>query len=94
MPIPAFQSIVNIAYVSGVTRSGQVFVVAAAPKRTEDAMIKRSNSVKTPVVQVVQSRIINQNVDQDEVLKLIKKSDSMWWTSYCILRPRYMGYTY
>lgn len=36
--IPAFPSIVNIVDVSGVTRSGQIFVVEA-PKRTGDAVI-------------------------------------------------------
>ena len=51
VPIPAFPYILNIVDVSGVTRSGQVFVVVA-PKR-----------------------IVNQNVDQDKVLKLIKKSN-------------------
>lgn len=35
-----FLSIVNIADVSDVTRSGRVFA-NAAPKRTEDAMIEK-----------------------------------------------------
>ena len=36
--IPSFQSVVNIIDVSGVTRSGRVFVVVA-PKRTEDVVV-------------------------------------------------------
>lgn len=38
-------------------------------------VIERSSSEKTPIVQAGQSSIVNQNVDQDEGLKLIKKSD-------------------
>ncbi|XP_050889265.1 uncharacterized protein LOC127094480 [Lathyrus oleraceus] len=72
--IPTFLSVVNIANVTGVTRSGRVFVVAA-PKRTENVVIEKSSSEKTPVLQAGQSSIMNQNIDQDEVLKLIKKSD-------------------
>ncbi|XP_050889418.1 uncharacterized protein LOC127094655 [Lathyrus oleraceus] len=74
LPIPNFPSVVNITDVSGVTRSGRVFAVAA-PKRIEDMVIEKSNSEKTHVVQANQSSIVNQNVDHDEALKLIKKSD-------------------
>ena len=74
VPIPAFPSVMNIADVSGVTQSGRVFV-AAAPKRTEDVVIEKSSQDKTLVVRADQSSSVNQNVDQDEVLKLIKKSD-------------------
>ncbi|KAI5419133.1 hypothetical protein KIW84_043359 [Lathyrus oleraceus] len=72
--IPTFPSVMNIADVSGVTRSGRIFVVVV-PTRTEDVVIEKSSQEKTPVIQVGQSSIVNQNVDQDEVLKLIKKSD-------------------
>ncbi|XP_050909093.1 uncharacterized protein LOC127122859 [Lathyrus oleraceus] len=72
--IPSFPSIVNIADVSGVTRSGRVFA-AVAPKRIEDVVIEKSSSSKTTILQTGQSSIVNQNVDQDEVLELIKKSD-------------------
>ncbi|XP_050919754.1 uncharacterized protein LOC127137324 [Lathyrus oleraceus] len=58
----------------GVTRSGRVFTVAA-PKRTVDVVIEKSSQERFMFVQVGQSSIANQNVDQDEVLKLIKKSD-------------------
>lgn len=72
--IPAFPSVVNIANVSGVTQSGRIFVVAA-PKRTEDVVIEKSSQEKTLVIHAGQSSIVNKNVDQDGVLKLIKKSD-------------------
>ncbi|XP_050877776.1 uncharacterized protein LOC127081573 [Lathyrus oleraceus] len=72
--IPALPSVVNITDVSGVTRSGQIFVVVA-PNRIEDVVIEKSSSERTPVIQAVQSSIVNQNPDQDEMLKLIKKSD-------------------
>ena len=38
-------------------------------------MIEKSTQAKTHVVQAGQSSSANQNVDQNEVLKLIKKSD-------------------
>ena len=38
--IPVLSSVVNIADVSGVTRSGRVFAVAA-PKRIEDVVIEK-----------------------------------------------------
>ncbi|XP_050909901.1 uncharacterized protein LOC127123744 [Lathyrus oleraceus] len=71
--IPSFSAIVNIFEVSGVTRSGQVFVVAA-PKMTEDVVIEKSTQEKALIIQLGQSNSVNQNVDQDEMLKLIKKS--------------------
>ncbi|XP_050896594.1 uncharacterized protein LOC127103370 [Lathyrus oleraceus] len=71
--IPYFSSIVNITYVSGVTRSGRVFA-AATPKRTEDVVIEKLAQEKTPVIQSDQSSSVNQSSDQDEVLKLIRKS--------------------
>lgn len=51
MSILAFPSIVNIVDVSGMARSGLIFVVAA-PKRTNDVVIEKSSSEKIPVVQV------------------------------------------
>lgn len=38
VPIPSLSSILNIANVSGVTRSGRVFVYVP-PKRIEDASV-------------------------------------------------------
>lgn len=38
VPIPSFSSVVNIANVSGGTRSGRVFA-AAGPKRIEDVVV-------------------------------------------------------
>ncbi|XP_050890471.1 uncharacterized protein LOC127095887 [Lathyrus oleraceus] len=69
-----FPFVVNIVDVSGVTQSGRIFVVVSH-KRTEDVVIEKSSLEKTPVVQVGQSSVMNQNADKDEVLKLIKKSD-------------------
>lgn len=74
MHIPTLLSVVNIVYVSGVTRSGRVFT-AAAPNRTEDVVIEKSTQAKTLVMQTGQSSSVNPSFDQDEVLRLIKKSD-------------------
>ena len=71
--IPSFSSVVNIVDVSGVTQSDRIFV-DATPKRTKDVLIEKSTSEKTPAIQAIQSNSANQNADQDEVLKLIKKS--------------------
>lgn len=60
MLIPALLSIVNIVDVSGVTRNGRVFAVAAS-KRTEDMVIEKSNTEKTLVVQARKSSIVNRN---------------------------------
>ncbi|XP_050916698.1 uncharacterized protein LOC127131850 [Lathyrus oleraceus] len=57
-----------------VTLNGRVFA-AAAPKRTEDVMIEKLTQEKTPITQTGQSSSVNQNADQDEVLKLIKRSN-------------------
>ncbi|XP_050888699.1 uncharacterized protein LOC127093840 [Lathyrus oleraceus] len=50
-------------------------MVEDAAKRNEDVVIEKSTQAKTHVVQAGQSSSANQNVDQNEVLKLIKKSD-------------------
>lgn len=47
--IPSFSSVVNIADVSGVTRSGPVFS-AAAPRRNEDMVIEKPTQDKTLVL--------------------------------------------
>ncbi|XP_050920028.1 uncharacterized protein LOC127137625 [Lathyrus oleraceus] len=72
--IPIFPYVVNNADVSGVTQNGRVFT-AANPIGSENVVIEKSTQEKTSVIQVGQSNIGNQNVDQDEILKLIKKSD-------------------
>lgn len=74
VPIPSPSLVVNIADVSGVTQNGRIFSIVA-PKRTEDVVIEKSTQEKTPIMQGSQSSNVNQNDDQDEVLKLIKKSD-------------------
>lgn len=89
--IHSFSSIVNTADVSGVSRSGRVFA-SATPKRTEHASMGKKTQVETPVVQSGQSSGVNQKSDQDEMLKLIKKVNSIWWISYCIPRPKYLSY--
>ncbi|XP_050895914.1 uncharacterized protein LOC127102604 [Lathyrus oleraceus] len=43
--------------------------------RTKDVVIEKSNQEKTIVTRTIKSSSVNQNVDQDEVLKLIKISD-------------------
>ena len=49
MLIPDFLYVENIADVSCVTRSGQIFA-NVAPKRTEDVLIEKSTLEKTHVV--------------------------------------------
>lgn len=56
--IPSFSSIVNIAYVSGVTQSGWVFAIGA-PKRIKDVVIEKPTQEKTLVIQSSQSSIVN-----------------------------------
>ncbi|XP_050915322.1 uncharacterized protein LOC127130337 [Lathyrus oleraceus] len=55
VPIPAFSSIMNIADVSGVTRSGWIFV-DVSPKRNEDVVIEKSTQEKTPIIQAIQTQ--------------------------------------
>lgn len=43
--IPSFLSVVNIADVSGMIRSGRAFVVTS-PKRTEEVMVGKPTQVK------------------------------------------------
>ena len=62
------------AGVSGVTRSGRIFA-SAAPKRIEDASVGKQTQVETLFVQSGQSSGVNQKSDQDEVLKLTKRSE-------------------
>ncbi|XP_050920362.1 uncharacterized protein LOC127137997 [Lathyrus oleraceus] len=69
--IRSFSYFVNIADVSGVTRSGRVFAVVA-PKRTEDVVVGNPTQEKTSIMQSGQSSGVSRNSDQDEVLKLIK----------------------
>ena len=64
---------VNIVDVSRVTRSGRVFA-STPPRRTEDVIVGKTQ-VEIPVEQVGQSSGTNQKVDNDEVLKLIKKNE-------------------
>lgn len=60
--IPSFLSVVNISDVSGMTRSGRVFAVAA-PKRIEDVVIGKPTQDKTHVMQSGQSNSVDQNSD-------------------------------
>ena len=47
--IPSFSSVVNIADISGATRSGRVFI-AATPKRTEYVVVGKPTQEKTLVM--------------------------------------------
>lgn len=67
-------SIVNITDVTGVTQSGPVFAVAI-PKRIEDVMVGKPTLEKTLVMQSGQPSSVDQKSNQDEGLKLIKRSD-------------------
>lgn len=70
VPLPFF---VNFVDVSRVTRSGRVFA-STPPKRTEDVTVGKTQ-VEIPVEQVGQSSGTNKKVDNDEVMKLIKKNE-------------------
>ncbi|XP_050874922.1 uncharacterized protein LOC127078517 [Lathyrus oleraceus] len=67
VPLP---SIVNVADVSRVTRSGHIFA-----KRIEDVAAGKQAHVEIPFEPVGQSDNMNLKSDDDEVLKLIKKSE-------------------
>ncbi|XP_050918894.1 uncharacterized protein LOC127136374 [Lathyrus oleraceus] len=67
VPLP---SIVNVADVSKVTRSGRIFA-----KRTEDVAAGKQAHVEIPFEPVGQSNNMNPKSDDDEVLKLIRKSE-------------------
>lgn len=65
--------VVTIVDMSIVTRSGCVFA-STPPRRTKDVTVGKKQ-VEIPVEQVGQSSGTNQKVDNDEVLKLIKKDE-------------------
>ncbi|XP_050891028.1 uncharacterized protein LOC127096507 [Lathyrus oleraceus] len=67
VPLP---SIVNVADVSRVTRSGRIFA-----KRTKDVTAGKQVHVEIPFEPVGQSDNMNPKSDDDEVLKLIRKSE-------------------
>lgn len=52
--IPSFSSVMNIVDISGVTRSGQVFV-SKDPKRIEDTLVGKQTQVESPIMQSVKS---------------------------------------
>lgn len=86
--IPSFSFFVNISDVSGVTQSGRVFAIAA-PRRTKDVVIEKPTQAETSVMQTLHSNIVNQSPDQDEMLKLIKKSDFNMVDQLLHTHPRY-----
>ncbi|XP_050876724.1 uncharacterized protein LOC127080448 [Lathyrus oleraceus] len=67
VPLP---SIVNVADVSRVTRTGRIFA-----KRTKDVAAGKQAHVEIPFEPVSQSDKMNPKSDDDEVLKLIRKSE-------------------
>lgn len=68
-----FPSVVNIADVIKVTRSGHVFA-STPPKRIEDVDVGKTQ-VEIPLERVGQSNGTNRKVGNDEMLKLIKKNE-------------------
>ncbi|XP_050896675.1 uncharacterized protein LOC127103462 [Lathyrus oleraceus] len=74
VPIHSLSSVVNIADVSDVTQSGQVFSFVS-PRRIEDTLVGKKAQMETPIGQSGQSSGVNQNYDHDEALKLIKRSE-------------------
>src|SRR4051812_32372227 len=85
VPLPTLSSVVNIADVSRVTRSGRVYT--PLPPKQPVAPAAGQNPVNTPVgnpeetpvsntnTDVGQSSGANVNPDFDEILKLIKRSE-------------------
>lgn len=67
VPLP---SIINIADVSRVIRSGRIF-----SKRTEDVTTGKQAHVEIPFEPVGQSNNINLKSDDNEVLNIIRKSE-------------------
>lgn len=79
VPLPSIPSFINIANVSGVTRSGCVF--ATVPPRNVKASVGKKTQVEAPIVNnkpdvVGASSGANINSEFDEVLRLIKKSEN------------------
>ena len=80
VPLPATNSVVSIADVVKVTRSGRVFG-HVSPKVVEDVLIGKKadvfvvNPINTPTCQSGKSRELKVKDDDDEVLQLIKKSE-------------------
>jgi hypothetical protein len=72
--IPPLSSVVSIADVSRVTRSGRVFA-SEPPKKVDDVSVGKQIQNEVVVNQSGQSSGVNQKNDTDEVLKLIKKSE-------------------
>ncbi|XP_050876207.1 uncharacterized protein LOC127079897 [Lathyrus oleraceus] len=70
VPLP---SVVNIVDVSRVTKSGCVFF-STPPIRIEDIAIRKTH-VEIPFEKVGQSSGTNQKVDNDEMLRLVKKNE-------------------
>ncbi|XP_050897131.1 uncharacterized protein LOC127103946 [Lathyrus oleraceus] len=78
VPLPSMPSVVNIIDVSGVTRSERVF--AAVPPRNVKAIVGKKTQVEAPIINnepdvVEESSGANINLEFDEVLRLIKKSE-------------------
>jgi hypothetical protein len=79
VPLPLTSSMVSIADVTKVTRSGRVFG-SMFPKKVEDCSVGKSvevpavDPVSTPKCQSGESSSLKPN-DDDEVLQLIKKSE-------------------
>ena len=63
-------SVVNITDVSRVTRSGRVF-----NKNMEKIPLERESRAEIPEAPMGQSSDLNQEKDNDEILKLIQKSE-------------------
>lgn len=78
VPLPSMPYVVNIADVSGVTRSGCVFTTV--PPRNVEALVGKKTQVEASTVRnkldiVEESSGANINSEFDEVLRLIKKSE-------------------
>ena len=79
IPLPVVESVVNIVDIAKVTRSGRVFgpvflkeIEDAAASKKEEIPVE--NPVSTSVCQSGESSKLKAN-DDDEVLKLIKRSE-------------------
>ena len=86
VPLP---SIVNIADISRVTRSGHIF-----NKRAEEVAVEKKPQIEAPVEQIGQPGGTNQVKDNDEILKLIQKVNTTLWISCYILFLRYLCYLF
>lgn len=78
VPLPSMPSFVNITDVSGVTRNGRVFT--KVPLKNVEVSVGKKMQVEAPIVNnkpdvVEESNMANINLEFDEVLRLIKKSE-------------------